>query len=114
MLDTIRYALICGGALILGFNLAVYKNAERISSAPRAWRIYIIGDSLLTVYVIASLTERLGSEESLTWRTPVAAFAIVLTICGLFAMNESYKKMQRQAQRARELRDRKLPQGRIH
>lgn len=111
MYDVIRYLLICGGALILGFNLAVYKNAERISSAPRAWRIYIIGDSMLTVYVIASLTERMGHGGEFSWRIPVAAFAIILTICGLFAMNESYKKMQRQAQRAKQRLEHKAPQG---
>lgn len=107
MLDTIRYLLICGGALILGFNIAVYKNAEHITGSPTAWRIYIVGDSLLTVYVIASLSERMGAEGELTWRIPVAGLAIVLTILGLFALNESYKKMQRNAARAKELLERK-------
>jgi hypothetical protein len=107
MLDTIRYLLICGGALILGFNIAVYKNAERITGSPTAWRIYIVGDSLLTVYVIASLSERMGTNNEFSWRIPVAALAIVLTIVGLFALNESYKRMQLNAARAKQLMERR-------
>ena len=94
MYDVIRYILICGGALILGFNIAVFKNAERITGSPRAWRVYIFGDSLLTVYVMASLADGIHKNLGLTWRIPVAAFAIVLTIAGLIALNGSFKKMQ--------------------
>lgn len=84
-----KYALICGGLLILGFNVAVCVHAGRIVRAVTAWRLFIIGKSGLTAYVIVSMFDRL--HDPLGYRGPLAAAAIVLTLVSLGLLHHAYK-----------------------
>ncbi len=89
--ETLRYALIFGGFLVLGFNLAVIWHADQIVRAVGAWRLFIVGKSIFTMFLIAVLYDNLHNPE-IGWRIPVAAFAISLTLVSLALLDHSYRR----------------------
>jgi len=91
MAETVRVILIIAGFFVLGFNLAVVVHATRIVSAVVAWRLFILGKSLFTVFVIIALYDNLHSH-AFGWRIPLGAVAVTLTLISLVMLDHSYRR----------------------
>jgi len=89
--EYLRYILIVGGLFVLGFNCAVIVHAAEIVRAVRAWRLFLVGKSLMTIFVVIALYDNLHSRE-IGWRIPLALSAIFLTLVSLVMLDHSYRR----------------------
>jgi hypothetical protein len=91
--ETIRYLLIGVAFLVLGFNASLLYHTARIVRAVLAWRLFVLGKSGLTVYVIVSLWHY--RHDSITWRIPLAATALALTLLGVALLELNHHHEER-------------------
>lgn len=89
--ESFRVLLIVGGLFVLGFNIAVIWHAPLIVRAVRAWRLFIVGKSGLTVFVILALWANRDDRE-VGWRIPLATFSIGLTLVALAMLDHAYRR----------------------
>jgi hypothetical protein len=88
--EIIRWAALCGGAIVLGLHFAVYKNAERVTFHPKGWRIFIMGNALLTTYALgALLTEKEGTTLYIVFT------AMLVTLLGAVVLDLDYRSRKR-------------------
>ena len=89
--ELLSYAIIMAGLVVLGFNAAVAIHAAQIvSSSVQAWRVFIIGKSALTVYVITSLYEHHHHPQG--WLLSLAGFAMLVTLSSLYLLDRGYRR----------------------
>jgi len=97
-LDVIRIAIICIGLLILGFNVAVIWHVDRLTAAANAWRVFMVGKSGITIYVIANLWVRVRDDREFSWLTAIACGSLIVVLIGLWMMVAAERHMpQRRA-----------------
>lgn len=101
-LDFIRYAIIAGGFIVIGFNIALFRHADQILLPwkIKAWRWYLLGDTGFVLFIIASLYDAAHNDYPMGWRTPVAALAMTMTICSIIAL---YRTTSTPGRKAHEL-----------
>ncbi len=90
MTEILTYTLILCGLGVLGFNAAVVLHAAQIVHQVFAWRIFIVGKSLMTLYVLVSLHANLSHPH--TWAVGLAGVAIMLTLISLVLLDHSYRQ----------------------
>lgn len=91
MLDLIRWLAILGGSIVVGLHMAVYANAERLTFHPKAWRLFILGNSILTIYAMWMLVnEKNGSTLY------VVATSMLVTLLGILSLEVAYRNKRRQ------------------
>lgn len=97
-LDIARVAIICLGLIILGFNVAVIVHVDRLTAAANAWRVFMLGKSGITSYVIANLWIRVRDDKEFSWLTVIACASLVVVLIGLWMMVMAERHMpQRRA-----------------
>lgn len=87
--EYLRWLAIFGGAVVLGMHLAVYANADRLTFHPNAWRVFVGGNSVLTLYAMLSLIHEPDRATII-----VVGLAMLMTIGGLIALDLAYRKKQ--------------------
>lgn len=87
--EVLSYTLIVTGLFILGFNTSIFRQADKIVRQASAWRAFIAGKSLMTVYVIIDLHNH--AHDPRVWSVLLAGVAIVLTLVSLFFLDRSYR-----------------------
>ncbi len=87
-----QWIAICCCFSLLGANLAVITRANVLfyHRTANLWRIFLFGKSILTSYAGLTIWTRNSSDESLTWRTFVVLFAMVISALALVAL---YKRL---------------------
>lgn len=86
-MELLRWIAVFGGAIVLGLHLAVWTNADKLTFHPTAWRLFIGGNSVLTMYTMLSLIKEPNRASVLS-----VAFAMFVTLCGLIWLDISYRQ----------------------
>ena len=88
MLDVLRYAVIAGAFVALGFNVALFTHAEDILKAwkIKPWRWYLVGDSGFIIYIIITMKEAIDSGDPFGYRAPLALGAMMLTLVSMVVL----------------------------
>lgn len=95
-IDLLRWIALVGGAIVLGLHFAVYKNAPRITYHPTAWRIFIAGNSLFTLYALTQLvTEK---DEGTVY---IITAAMIITLIGIILLEHTYHIRMKEATNVR-------------
>jgi hypothetical protein len=87
--ETFRYLVIGAGFLVLGFNIAIIIHAREIVRAVTPWRVFIVGKSGLTVFVIVTLYQQLHTSMSLL--LVLAGVAMAVTLVSLAMLERAYR-----------------------
>jgi H+/Cl- antiporter ClcA len=98
-----RLILIFGGLLMIGFTISIIVHARYLVHAVTAWRLFLTGKSLLTVFVCASLWSHRHSA-SVSWRLPLVGFAMLLTLVSLVMLTREYRRRQADEHERKETR----------
>lgn len=91
MLDLIRWLAILGGSIVVGLHMAVYANAERLTFHPKAWRLFILGNSILTIYAMWMLVDEQNGSTLY-----VVATSMLVTLSGILSLEVAYRNKRRQ------------------
>lgn len=91
--EIFAFVLIGTGLTVLGFNASVLVHAAEVvrpAKAVRAWRTFIGGKSLLTIYVVVDLWTHHHSPHP--WALALAGVALTLTLISLVLLNRARKR----------------------
>lgn len=89
MIDYIRYVLIAGGFLIIGFNVSVIIHAKQLVTYVWPWRLFMTGQSMFALAAIVGLHKHLGRPVGLT--ASLVGVAIGLSVLSAFMLERAYR-----------------------
>jgi hypothetical protein len=94
ILDVIRYVIIFGGLMTIGFNLQLFRHAADILKPWNitVWRWYLIGDTGFVIYVISTQYDALRDDAHAHWQTILAGAAMILTLTSLVILYTASRK----------------------
>ena len=90
MTEVFTLILIGAGLVVLGFNASVLIHAAEIVKAEKAvvaWRTFITGKSILTIYVLVDLWTHHHHPHG--WALALVGVALILTLISLVLLNRA-------------------------
>jgi drug/metabolite transporter (DMT)-like permease len=87
--EAIRYLVIAAGLLVLGFNMSILVHAKEIVRAVWPWRVFIVGKTGMTVYVLVTLYRSL--EDPVGALVMLATVSMVVTLISLVMLRRTYR-----------------------